>query len=119
MTDVRWCLLPVRTERNLQAAREPFLTGAILSLANPLAVVFWLSIGSRMMHDPTLDGPMFLLGFFAGCIVASLCVAIFASVWQSRLTSRVALVFSWTCGLALIGFGLKLGQSVLATANFW
>ena len=96
-----------------------FWTGAILSLANPLAIVFWLSLGGRMIHDPTLDGPGFLTGFFAGCIAASLCVSVIASFWQSRLPSKMVLAISWTCGLVLIGFGLKLGQSILTTANIW
>ncbi len=89
-----------------------FCTGAILSLANPLAIVFWLSIGSRVMHEPGLDGVSFLSGFFVACILTSLAVSIFASFWHARFTAKAALVLSWSCGLALIGFGLKLGVSV-------
>ena len=101
------------------SSRHAFWTGATLSLANPLAVVFWLSIGSQVAQEPGLEGTTFLLGFFAGCVVVSLFVSVFASFWQTRLTTKVALSVSWVCGLVLIGFGLKLGYAVGLTFNFW
>jgi len=94
------------------SARHAFGTGAILSLASPLEIVFWLSLGSRVLHDPGLDGPVFLSAFFLGCIATSLVIVLFASFWHARLTARAALAISWVCGLALIAFGLKLGLSV-------
>lgn len=94
------------------STRRAFSTGALLSLASPLEVLFWLSLGSRVLHDPGLDGPVFLSGFFLGCIAASLATVLFASFWHARLTARAALAISWGCGLALIAFGLKLGLSV-------
>ena len=108
-------------EDGAQAApsRHAFWTGAPLSLANPLAIVFWLSLGGRVAQEPELVGTTFLLGFFAGCAVVSLFLSIFASFWQSRLTSKVALSVSWACGLVLIGFGIRLGYTVALTFNFW
>ncbi|WP_420641885.1 LysE family translocator [Candidatus Leptofilum sp.] len=100
-------------------SRHAFWTGATLSLANPLAIVFWLSIGSRVAQEPGLESTTFLLGFFAGCAVVSLFVSVFASFWQTRLTTKVALSVSWVCGLVLIGFGLRLGYAVGLTFNFW
>lgn len=94
------------------SARRAFAAGATLSLASPLEVLFWLSLGSRVLHDPGLDGPAFLSAFFMGCLAASLAIVLFASFWHSRLTARAARVISWACGLALIAFGLKLGLSV-------
>jgi threonine/homoserine/homoserine lactone efflux protein len=71
-----------------------------------------------MVHEPGLDSLAFLTGFFGGCIAASLCIAVLASLWSSRLTSRVMLAVSYVCGLVLIGFGMKLGQALLATVHF-
>jgi threonine/homoserine/homoserine lactone efflux protein len=105
--------------QNPTSRHRAFWMGAILSLANPLAVVFWLSIGSRVLYDPGLDGPAFLGGFILGCMVMSLFVAVFSSIWRARLSPRIALVVSWTCGLALIGFGLKLGVSIWETSILW
>ena len=101
------------------SSRHAFWTGATLSLANPLAIVFWLSIGSRVAQEPRLEGTTFLLGFFTGCAIVSLFVSVFTSFWQARLTTKVALSVSWVCGLVLIGFGLRLGYAVGLTFNFW
>lgn len=99
--------------------RRAFWTGTLLSVANPLAVVFWLSVGSRVLHDPGLDGPAFMGGFYLGCIVTSLAVAILAGWGRARLTARAVQAVSWTCGLALIGFGLKLGFSMGSVLIPW
>lgn len=120
----------IRDWRNLVSAADQentagklgqhaFFTGAMLSLANPLAIVFWLSIGGRIAHEPGLEATTFLVGFFAGCVVVSLAMSLFASFWQTRLTSKLALSISWACGLVLIGFGLRLGYSLGLTFNFW
>ncbi len=106
----------VPTARKATTGRA-FGTGVTLSLANPLAIVFWLSIDSRITHDPGLQGMTFLFGFLAGCVIVSLVVSIFAGFWQTRLTTKVALSISWSCGLVLIGFGLKLGYAVGSTFN--
>jgi chemosensory pili system protein ChpE len=93
------------------AGRQAFLSGAALSLANPLDLVFWLSISSRILADPAMGGPLFWAGFFAGCLVTSLGLALFAGLWRERFSSRAVRVISWACGLALISFGLRLGLS--------
>lgn len=108
-----------KTTENVDSPIHAFWTGAILSLANPLAIVFWLSIGSRVTHEPGLDGATFLLGFFAGCMIVSLFMATLASYWQTRLTAKVALTISWACGLVLIGFGFRLGYTIGTTFHFW
>jgi threonine/homoserine/homoserine lactone efflux protein len=95
-----------------RSARNAFRMGAVLSLANPLEIIFWLSLSSHVVHDPALNGPVFLSSFFAGCVIASLVVVAFAGLWQARLPLKATLVLCWVCGLALIGFGLKLGVSV-------
>jgi threonine/homoserine/homoserine lactone efflux protein len=94
------------------SARRAFGAGVILSLASPLEILFWLSLGSRVLHDPGLDGPVFLSAFFIGCIATSLVIVLFASFWHAHLTTSAARVISWACGLALIAFGLKLGLSI-------
>jgi threonine/homoserine/homoserine lactone efflux protein len=93
--------------------------GVVLSLANPLDIIFWLSIGGRVLSDPGLGSKAFLVGFFVGVFLASLAVAVVAGFWQARLTSRVVQVISWTCGLGLIGFGLRLGFSTGQQLVIW
>lgn len=101
------------------SGRRAFLTGATLSLANPLDIAFWLSISSREPTGPVLGGPAFWGGFAAGCLLTSFGLALFAGLWRSHFTPRVAQVISWICGLGLIGFGLKLGLSVGQQIAAW
>ena len=97
------------------SARRALGSGAMLSLANPLDVLFWLSIGGSLLQEPGRQEKAFLLAFAAGCVAASLLLALFAAFWQSRLTGRAARALSWVCGLALVGFGLHLGLMAVAT----
>jgi chemosensory pili system protein ChpE len=94
------------------SARRAFGLGALLSLSNPLEILFWLSLGNRVLHDPGQGGPAFLSAFFLGCLLTSLLLVLFASFWHARLNAKTVLALSWTCGLVLIGFGLKLGLSL-------
>lgn len=114
-------LAAVTTSRAPRAviARRAFRTGALLSLANPMDIVFWMGIGSRVLHEPGLDGVTFLSGFFAGLIAASLVVALGAGFWQSRLTARAAQGLAWICGLTFIGFGMQLGLAVGREVVAW
>jgi chemosensory pili system protein ChpE len=96
-----------------------FWTGAVLSLANPLDIVFWFSIGSRLFHDPGRTGQNFFVGFVLACLITSLVVALFAGYWKSRLTCKQAVAISWFCGLFLIGFGLRLGLSTSRQFIVW
>ncbi|MFW6096991.1 MAG: LysE family transporter, partial [Chloroflexota bacterium] len=90
--------------------------GAILSLANPLDIVFWLSIGAAAMQRPGTKGDAFFVAFVAGCITASLLAALVAAFWQSRLSARALRALSLACGVGLIGFGLHLGLSATVQA---
>jgi threonine/homoserine/homoserine lactone efflux protein len=94
------------------STRHAFSTGAILSLANPLDFVFWLSISSRVLMDPGLESSVFLGGLFMGCILTSISMAFLAGFWQSRLSPKVVLAISWACGLVMIGFGFNLALSL-------
>jgi threonine/homoserine/homoserine lactone efflux protein len=101
------------------SARHAFQTGAILSLANPLEILFWLALGNRLQRDPGVDGQAFLVVFLIGCTVTALALVILASFWHSHLTAKATLAISWICGLALIGFGLKLALSIGQHLMIW
>lgn len=98
------------------STRGAVATGAILSLANPLDIAFWLSIGGTALQQPGREGLIFLGAFVAGCIVASLLVALVAAFSQSRLSTAASSAISWASGLTLIGFGLRLGIAAAGAA---
>lgn len=94
------------------SARRAFNTGAVLSLANPLEIIFWLSLSGHIQRDSELDSTTFLGAFFLGCLAAALAIVLFASFWHSRLNPKAVQILSWVCGLALIVFGLQLGLAL-------
>ncbi|MFW6068569.1 MAG: LysE family translocator [Chloroflexota bacterium] len=81
-------------------------TGALLSLANPVNIVFWVSIGGATLQQPGPQVLTFLCAFAAGCVAASLLAAFLAAFWQPRLSGGAARVVSYASGLVLIGYGL-------------
>lgn len=96
------------------SARGALVTGAMLSLANPLDIAFWLSIGGAALQQPGPESLTFLGAFATGCVAASLLTAFVAAFWQARLSGGATRTLSRASGLVLIGFGLHLGA---VTAN--
>lgn len=110
--NARTLVVPSTIEgQGASSIKQAFLSGAFFSLANPLDIVFWLSIGSRALQDPNLSSTHYLGGLFLGILLAALGTALFAGFWHRRLTGKTAKGLSWCCGMALIGFGLRLGYS--------
>jgi threonine/homoserine/homoserine lactone efflux protein len=105
----RLAFAPCAELRGRTSVRSALGTGALLSLANPLDIVFWFGLGGRLLDDPALDAPAFLGGFLFGLVAASLSLAVIAAGWRHRLTPRSMRGLAWLCGLAFIAFGLQLG----------
>lgn len=105
-------IAPVRS-----STRGAVATGAMLSLANPLDIAFWLSIGGAALQQPGPEGLTFMGAFVAGCVTASLLAATVAAFWHARLSGAVTRALSWASGLALIGFGLHLGIAAAGVAR--
>lgn len=97
-----------------------FATGAMLSLANPWAVAFWLGVGGAIVAGGIADpGPghfaVFLGGFLTGALLWCLAISALAG-WGRRLVG--AGFFRWLnlgCGLALAYFGVTLLARTLET----
>lgn len=98
--------------------RGDFALGAILSLANPGAIAFWLGIGSTMMAtgkaspDPR-ELAVFLLGFLAGALVWRFSLASLIAWGHRFVTPLFFRLVNLICGLALGFFALKLLWSAL------
>jgi len=103
---------PGELEPDGASVRRAFNTGAILSLANPVEILFWLSLNGRIQGNSGLNGPAFLGAFGLGCLAAALAIVFFASFWRSRLNPKAVQLIAWVCGLALIAFGLQLGLAL-------
>ena len=95
-----------------------FRTGALLSLANPYALAFWLGVGGAMASlGVTEPEPRHFVVFFAGFLGGALAwvLLICGLVGWGRRLARPA-TFRWVnlaCGLALGYYGLKLLSRLL------
>ena len=90
-----------------------FTTGAVLSLANPFAIAFWLGFGGAVVSaGATEPGPTHFAIFFVGFMLAALLWTLFISALISGgrrvLTPTFYRWVNVVCGLALGYFGLSL-----------
>src|SRR3954449_4619271 len=105
---------------NLQNARgqEPlyksFLSGFLMSVSNPLTILFWLGIYGSVLAKTvhTYDTSQLLLysgAIFSGIILLDVTMALLSSTFRKYLTTTILTWISIASGLSLIGFGLYFG----------
>lgn len=93
---------------------KSLLSGFMMSVSNPLSILFWLGIyGSVLAHTgPAAGTPELIVSscaIIAGLIIWDLTMAGFASMFRRFLTDRILVVISILSGLSLVGFGLYFG----------
>ena len=110
-------LVEAYRSRPVQAQATPvhgdFILGAVLSLANPGAIAFWLGIGSTVIAagqgSPGLkDLFVFLPGFLFGALLWCISLASLLAWGQRFVTPLFFRFVNLICGLALGFFALKL-----------
>jgi threonine/homoserine/homoserine lactone efflux protein len=89
-------------------------TGVTISLTNPFAVAFWLSVGGTVLHQPGRSPELFLTGFFLNVLLWALGLPLAIAIARQALQGRGQGWIASTCGLALILFGCLLGRTLLA-----
>jgi chemosensory pili system protein ChpE len=95
-----------------------FGLGAGLALANPMAIPYWLSFGSAelVLRAGVLGAGglwSFFAAFVAGCLGWSVAVALAMGGVRTKLTPAGVRAVSLACAVALAGFGVALGASLL------
>ncbi|MGZ7444609.1 LysE family transporter [Paenibacillus sp. TH7-28] len=107
-----------KVELNEMRGGEPLmkslLSGFMMSVSNPLSILFWLGIyGSVLAQAASTAGKPELIvnscAIITGLILWDLTMAGFASMFRRFLTNRILVVISVLSGLSLIGFGLYFG----------
>jgi threonine/homoserine/homoserine lactone efflux protein len=89
-------------------------TGVVISITNPFAVAFWLSVGGTVLHQSGRVPELFLAGFFLSVLLWAIAVPLAIALARSFLQGRVQGWISSTCGLALVLFGFTLGHTLMA-----
>ena len=99
--------------------RQAFGAGLTISLANPFTIAFWLSLGGSVIQHSHANGLGFLTGFFSGCLLSSILIAVLAGRGMAHVAPRAVRIVSSACGLALVAFGLSLGYSTMVAWPVW
>lgn len=98
-----------------------FVSGIAISLTNPFAVVFWLSLGGTIA---ALVGPgaatstlaLFFTSFLLGSLLWAFVLAGLVHWGQRFLGQLLGRWVTLACGLALATFGLYLGSQIVQEA---
>ncbi|SES92089.1 LysE family transporter [Paenibacillus sp. NFR01] len=93
---------------------KSFWSGFLMSLFNPLSILFWLGIYGSVLAKASSDYPMQQLLIYSGGIVLGILLWDFSmasasSMFRRVLTPGVLKAISVLSGLSLIGFGLYFG----------
>ncbi|ANS77132.1 threonine transporter [Paenibacillus yonginensis] len=93
---------------------KSFLSGFLMSLFNPLSILFWLGIYGSILADAANSFPMdqlliYSVGIVIGIIIWDFSMAAASSIFRNILTDRVLKGISILSGLSLIGFGVYFG----------
>ncbi len=90
---------------------KTFLTGGLISMTNPFAIAFWLSLSSQAKNIP-VHSEVFLTGFFVSLTAVACILVILSCYWMKKMSLGWSRFVITGCGLVLIGFGLQIGYSV-------
>lgn len=96
-----------------------FVTGVIMSFANPFQIPFWIGIGSSsiavIMSDPgTMDFIIFYFGYLMGAIVWGTSYSALIGYGKRYITTRLFRALSLICAVVLLYFALSLLWSTFA-----
>ncbi|MEK4297076.1 MULTISPECIES: LysE family transporter [Paenibacillus] len=93
---------------------KSYWSGLLMSLFNPLSILFWLGIYGSILAKAAMEYPMQQLLIYSGAIVLGILIwdvsmAVATSMFRKVLTTRVLKSISVLSGLSLVGFGLYFG----------
>lgn len=97
-------------------SKNAFLTGMFLSLTNPWAIGFWLSLGGTLASYGAIESggtmALFFTGFFGTCLAfavgLSLLIGVTRRVIPPRVGKWVSIVCSLVIGVLAVGVAIQL-----------
>ncbi|OOE12629.1 LysE family transporter [Fictibacillus arsenicus] len=95
-------------------AGKSFFAGFLMSLTNPLTILFWLGIYGSILAETaakySFESLMLYSGaIFAGILAWDFTMALVSSSFRKLLADRILGAISKLSGLSLIGFGVYFG----------
>jgi chemosensory pili system protein ChpE len=102
--------------------RGDFATGALLSLSNPLNIVFWTGIGTTAFAGlPGVPQISHFITFFAAFMASAILWCFFMAglvAWGRQFITPLFFRFvNATCGLILLYFGFQLAYRLIGVGN--
>jgi chemosensory pili system protein ChpE len=97
-----------------------FRSGMAISMANPLAVGYWLSVGGALVASGVVGAEAggtvsFIFGFILGTFLWAFIMA-FAVRWGKQLLNPLAFrAVTFACGAAMLLFGFTLASQMLGS----
>jgi L-lysine exporter family protein LysE/ArgO len=93
---------------------KSFGAGFLMSISNPLSILFWLGIYGSVLADmiakyDAQEVFLYSSSIMAGIMLWDFLMALVASAFRHLLTNRLLAAISVISGLSLIGFGLYFG----------
>ncbi len=106
--------LQMDQERRKEPLIRSFLFGFIMSLSNPLTILFWLGIYGSILAEAAASyqtSQLFLYSsaIFIGLLLWDITMAGISSSFKRYLTPALLALISYLSGLSLIGFGIYFG----------
>jgi chemosensory pili system protein ChpE len=98
--------------------RGAFRSGMAISMANPMAVGYWLGVGGALVAAGVVGASAaqtasFITGFVGGTLAWAFVMA-FGVRWSKQImTPAIFRAVTFTCGAILIFFGLTLASQML------
>ncbi|MBI3914106.1 MAG: LysE family transporter [Chloroflexi bacterium] len=123
ITGIRAELAPARlsTRSNIQPtnARGAFATGMFLSLTNPWAIGYWLSLGGALAASGAMESgaamALFFVSFFGVCAAYAVGIALLIGVARRALPVPAARWISIASSAAIGILGIGLAWQVMQT----
>ncbi|MNC29989.1 LysE type translocator [compost metagenome] len=102
---------------------KSYLAGFLMSLFNPLSILFWLGIYGSILAKAANEYPLQQLLIYSGAIILGIllwdvCMAAASSVFRKLLTARVLKAISVLSGLSLVAFGFYFGVQAMRLLFF-
>ncbi|MBJ9991943.1 MULTISPECIES: LysE family transporter [Paenibacillus] len=104
----------METRSSNESHVKSFSAGFIMSISNPLSILFWMGIYGSVLADmiakyEAKEVFLYSCAIMAGLMLWDVLMAIVASMFRRVLTQRLVSAISVISGISLIGFGLYFG----------
>lgn len=115
--------IKLMTRDSNESALKSFFYGFLISISNPLSILFWLGIFGSVLAKMTTEYDQFHLFMYCSAIILGLFIwdvsmAGIASSFRRLLSEKTLTTISILSGISLIGFGIYFGYEAVQILFF-